>query len=216
MALTEQTRAEMMDLAARYPQARSALLPMLHLVQSEEGYVTEAGIIMCAEVLGLTTAEVKAVATFYTMFKDEPVGEYHIGVCINPGCGILGGDAIWETLSEDLGVGHDEVTEDGKISLERIECQAACTHAPVMTANWEFMDNMTPASARQLVEDLRAGREVKSTRGPVIRDFKATERTLAGVDDDGLGEIPATDDLMLAGLRYAQEHDMKAPDAEVI
>jgi len=216
MALTENTRAEMMDLAARYPQARSALLPMLHLVQSEDGYVTGEGIEMCAQVLGLTTAEVKAVASFYTMFKDEPVGEYHIGVCINPGCGILGGDAIWETLSGDLGVGHDEVTEDGKISLERIECQAACTHAPVMTANWEFMDNMTPESARQLVADLRAGREVRSTRGPAIRDFRACERTLSGIDDDGLGDLPATDDLMLAGLRYAREHDMKAPDGEVI
>jgi NADH-quinone oxidoreductase subunit E len=216
MALTEKTRAEMVELASRYPQARSAVLPMLHLVQSEDGYVTGEGIIMCAEVLGLTTAEVKAVASFYTMFKDEPVGEYHLGVCVNPGCGILGGDAIWEALSGDLGVGHDEVTEDGKISLERIECQAACTHAPVMTANWEFMDNMTPTSARQLVEDLRAGREVTSTRGPVIRDFKATERTLSGIDDDGLGAVPATDDLMLAGLRYAKEHDMSAPDAEVI
>ncbi len=216
MALTEKTRAEMMDLAARYPQARSALLPMLHLVQAEEGYVTGEGIEMCAQVLGLTNAEVKAVASFYTMFKEAPVGEYHIGVCINPGCGILGGDAIWEALSGDLGVGHDEVTEDGKISLERIECQAACTHAPVMTANWEFLDNMTPASARQLVEDLRAGREVTATRGPVIRDFKACERTLAGIDDDGLGELPATDDLMLAGLRYAREHDMSAPDGEVI
>ena len=216
MALSEKTRAEMQDLASRYPQARSALLPMLHLAQSEEGYVTEAGIIMCAEVLGLTTAEVKGVATFYTMFKHEPVGEYHIGVCINPGCGILGGDAIWETLSDDLGVGHDEVTADGKTSLERIECQAACTHAPVMTANWEFMDDMTPESARQLVEDLRAGREVKATRGPVIRDFKACERTLSGIDDDGLADVPATDDLMLAGLRYAQEHDMKAPEGKVI
>ncbi len=216
MALTEQTRAEMMDLAARYPQARSALLPMLHLAQSEEGYVSPEGIIMCAEVLGLTTAEVKAVTTFYTMYKDQPVGEYHVGVCINPGCGILGGDAIWEALSGDLGVGHDEVSADGKVSLERIECQAACTHAPVMTANWEFLDDMTVESARQLVEDLRAGREVKSTRGPVIRDFKASERTISGIDDDGLGEVPATDDLMLAGLRYAQEHDMKAPDAEVI
>ncbi|MBK6764535.1 MAG: NAD(P)H-dependent oxidoreductase subunit E [Micrococcales bacterium] len=216
MALTEKTRAEMMDLAARYPQARSALLPMLHLVQAEEGYVTGEGIEMCAQVLGLTNAEVKAVASFYTMFKDSPVGEYHIGVCINPGCGILGGDPPWEALSGDLGVGHDEVTEDGRISLERIECQAACTHAPVMTANWEFLDNMTPASARQLVEDLRAGREVTATRGPVIRDFKACERTLAGIDDDGLGELPATDDLMLAGLRYAREHDMSAPDGEVI
>ena len=216
MALTENTRAEMMDLAARYPQARSALLPMLHLVQSEDGYVTGEGIEMCAQVLGLTTAEVKAVASFYTMFKDQPVGEYHIGVCINPGCGILGGDAIWETLSGDLGVGHYEVTEDGKISLERIECQAACTHAPVMTTNWEFMDNMTPESARQLVADLRAGREVRSTRGPAIRDFRACESTLSGIDDDGLGDLPATDDLMLAGLRYAREHYMKAPDGEVI
>jgi NADH-quinone oxidoreductase subunit E len=216
MALTEQTRAEMVELASRYPQPRSALLPMLHLAQSVEGYVTGEAVIMCAEVLELTTAEVKGVASFYTMFKDEPVGEYHLGVCINPGCGMLGGDAIWDTLSGDLGVGHDQVTEDGKISLERIECQAACTHAPVMTANWEFMDNMTPQSARQLVEDLRAGREVRSTRGPLIRDFKAQERTLSGIDDDGLGDIPATDDLMLAGLRYAREHDMKAPEGEVI
>jgi len=216
MALTEQTRAEMMDLAARYPQPRSALLPMLHLAQSVEGYVTPEAIVMCAEVLGLTTAEVKGVASFYTMFKDEPVGEYHIGVCINPGCGILGGDAIWDALSSELGVGHDEVTEDGKVSLERIECQAACTHAPVLTANWEFMDNMTVESARQLVEDLREGREVISTRGPQIRDFKAQERTLSGIDDDGLSQIPATDDLMLAGLRYAKEHDMKAPEGEVI
>ncbi len=216
MALTEKTRAEMVELASRYPHARSAVLPMLHLVQANDGYVTAEGIIMCAEVLGLTTAEVKAVASFYTMFKDEPVGEYHIGVCVNPGCGILGGDAIWDTLTGELEVGNDEVTQDGKISLERIECQAACTHAPVMTANWEFMDNMTPTSARQLVEDLRAGREVKSTRGPVIRDFKATERTLSGIEDDGLGEVPATDDLMLAGLKYAKEHGMAAPDAEVI
>lgn len=215
MALTEQTRAEMQELAARYPQARSALLPMLHLAQSEEGCVTAEAIQMCAEVLGLTTAEVRGVATFYTMFKREPAGEYHIGVCINPGCGILGGDAIWQALSEDLAVGHDETTADGKISLERIECQAACTHAPVMTVNWEYLDNMTPESARQLVEDLRAGREVKSTRGPVIRDFKACERTLSGIEDDGLGDVPATDDLMLAGLRYAREHGMTAPDGEV-
>lgn len=216
MALTEQTRAEMAELAARYPQPRSALLPMLHLAQSVEGYVTQDAIEMCAEVVGVTTAEVKAVATFYTMYKDKPMGEYHIGVCINPGCGILGGDAIWDALTEDLGVGAEEVTDDGKISLERIECQAACSNAPVLTANWEFMDNMTPQSARQMVQDLREGREVKSTRGPVIRDFKACERTLSGIDDDGLGDIPATDDAMLVGLRYAQEHDMKAPEGKVI
>lgn len=216
MALTAETRAEMQELAARYPQPRSALLPMLHLAQSVDGYVSEDAIEMCAEVVGLTTAEVKAVATFYTMYKDRPVGEYHIGVCINPGCGILGGDAIWDALTEDLGVGADEVTADGKLSLERIECQAACSNAPVLTANWEYMDNMTIESAKQMVQDLREGREVKSTRGPVIRDFKATERSISGIDDDGLGEIPATDEQMLVGLRYAQEHDMKAPKGKVI
>lgn len=216
MALSENTRAEMAELASRYPQARSALLPMLHLVQSEDGYVSDEGVAMCAEVLGLTTAEVTGVATFYTMFKDKPMGQYHIGVCVNPGCGILGGDAIWDTLSGELGVGHDQVTEDGAISLERIECQAACTHAPVLTANWEFLDDMTPSKARQLVEDLRSGREVASTRGPRIRTFKQTERTLSGIEDDGLGDVPATDDRMLAGLKVAKERGMSAPQGEVI
>lgn len=216
MPISQAAREQMRELIGRYPEPRSALLPMLHLVQAEEGHITPDGIAACAEEVGLTPAEVTAVATFYTMYKRHDMGEYHIGVCVNPGCGMLGGDELWRIATEELGVGNDEVTADGTFSLERIECQAACTHAPVMTANWEFMDNMTVESARQLVEDLRAGREVKSTRGPVIRDFKATERTLSGIDDDGLGEVPATDDLMLAGLRYAQEHDMKAPDAEVI
>jgi NADH-quinone oxidoreductase subunit E len=154
MSLSESTRIQAREIIARYPQARSALLPMLHLVQSEEGYVSADGIALCAEELSLTTAEVAAVATFYTMYHRKPAGEYHVGVCINPGCGILGGDAIWEKLSARLGIGHDEVTPDGKISLERIECQAACTHAPVMTANWEFLDNMTPESAIDVVEKL--------------------------------------------------------------
>ena len=172
MSLSQQTREQAREIIARYPQARSALLPMLHLVQAEEGYVSADGIALCAEELSITTAEVAAVATFYTMYHRKPAGEYHIGVCINPGCGILGGDAIWEKLSSRLGIGHDEVTTDGKISLERIECQAACTHAPVMTANWEFLDNMTPESAVAVVEKLASGQEVISTRGPKIRTFK--------------------------------------------
>jgi len=183
MSLSESTRVQAREIISRYPQARSALLPMLHLVQSEEGYVSADGIALCADELSLTTAEVAAVATFYTMYHRKPAGEYHIGVCINPGCGILGGDAIWEKLSSRLGIGHDEVTPDGKISLERIECQAACTHAPVMTANWEFLDNMTPESAIDVVEKLASGKEVISTRGPKIRTFKENELTLAGFDD---------------------------------
>jgi NADH-quinone oxidoreductase subunit E len=211
MALTEQTRADAVELAGRYPQARSALLPMLHLVQSAEGTVTPDGIALCADVVGLTTAEVAAVATFYTMYKRHKVGRYHVGVCTNTMCAVLGGDAIWTALSERLGVGHDEVTADGTISLERIECQAACTHAPVMTANWEFLDDMDVPRALEVVERLRAGEEVFSTRGPRIGTFEEIERTLAGFED-GLVDEGGKDDRMLAGLAYAREHGMVAPE----
>ncbi len=211
MSLSESTRVQAREIISRYPQARSALLPMLHLVQSEEGYVSADGIALCADELSLTTAEVAAVATFYTMYHRKPAGEYHIGVCINPGCGILGGDAIWEKLSSLLGIGHDEVTPDGKISLERIECQAACTHAPVMTANWEFLDNMTPESAIDVVEKLASGKEVISTRGPKIRTFKENELTLAGFDDGLVDEGVQADEQMLAGLNRAKELGQTAP-----
>lgn len=211
MSLSESTRVHAREIISRYPQARSALLPMLHLVQSEEGYVSADGIALCAEELSLTTAEVAAVATFYTMYHRKPAGEYHIGVCINPGCGILGGDAIWEKLSSRLGIGHDEVTPDGKISLERIECQAACTHAPVMTANWEFLDNMTPESAIDVVEKLASGKDVISTRGPKIRTFKENELTLAGFDDGLVDEGVQADAQMLAGLNRAKELGQSAP-----
>ncbi len=215
MALTEQTRADAVELAGRYPQSRSALLPMLHLVQSAEGTVTPDGIALCADVVGLTTAEVAAVATFYTMYKRHKVGRYHVGVCTNTLCAVLGGDAIWSAVSERLGVGHDEVTADGLVSLERIECQAACTHAPVMTANWEFLDDMDVPRALEVVEKLQSGEEVYSTRGPRIGTFEEIERTLAGFED-GLAGEGRTDDKMLAGLTYAEAHGMTAPDSPAV
>ena len=150
-ALDDRARAEMREIIARYPQPRSALLPMLHLVQSEEGFVSREGIAFCAETLGLTTAEVSAVATFYTQYKRHPNGDYTVGVCTNTLCAVMGGDAIWEELSDHLGVGHDETTDDGVITLERVECNAACDYAPVMMVNWEFFDNQTPGSATDVV-----------------------------------------------------------------
>ena len=106
------------------------------------------------------------------------------------------------------------MTDDGKISLERIECQAACTHAPVMTANWEFLDNMTVESALDTVEALRRGVEVRSSRGPRIRTFKENELTLAGFDDGLVDEGGNADDLMLAGLRRARELGQSAPEVK--
>lgn len=210
MAITEQTRAQMRELTARYPEGRSALLPMLHLVQSEDGYVTPEGIAACADELGLTTAEVAGVATFYTMYKRRPLGEHHIGVCTNTLCALLGGDDVYAAVSARLGLGHEESSADGKFALERIECQAACTHAPVMTVDWEFMDCQTPTSAVEVIDKLERGEPVQSTRGPVIRSFTATEHTLAFPDDGLVGEGGTADELMLAGLRIAKERGMTA------
>jgi NADH-quinone oxidoreductase subunit E len=209
--LDGKTRAELEEIAARYPQARSGLLPMLHLVQSVQGRITPEAIEACADVLGITAAEVSGVATFYTMYKRKPVGDYHVGVCTNTLCAVMGGDLIFERLKEHLDVGNDETTEDGKITLEHLECNAACDYAPVMMVNWEFMDNMTPQSATQLVDDLREGKEVHSTRGPRLCTWREAERVLAGFPDDLADEGPAAGPASLVGLQIARDNDWKAP-----
>jgi NADH-quinone oxidoreductase subunit E len=209
--LDDKARAEMVEIVDRYPQARSALLPMLHLVQSYEGYVTPAGIEMCADVLGITSAEVSAVATFYTMYKRRPVGEYHVGVCTNTLCAVMGGDAIWSELSQHLGVGHDEATDDGQVSLERVECNAACDFAPVVMVNWEFMDNQTPDSARELVDRLRNGESVDSPRGARVCSWRQAERVLAGFPDGLADEGPPAGPQSVVGLKLAQRNGWTAP-----
>ena len=213
MAITQETRDQMREIMTRYPDTRSAVMPMLHLAQSADDEVTPEGMQVCAELLGITTAEVAAVATFYTMYKRRPVGKHHIGVCTNTLCALLGGDAVYEAVSERLGVGHDMCDDDGTFWLERIECQAACTHAPVMTVDWEFMDCQTPASAVDVIDRLARGETVVSTRGPAIRDFQATEHTLAFPVDGLAGEGGEADAIMLAGLTVAKERGMSAPPA---
>ena len=209
--LSEGTYAELREIAARYPQPRSGLLPMLHLVQAAQGRVTPEGIEACAEILGISAADVSGVATFYTMYKRRPVGDYHVGVCTNTLCAVMGGDAIFARLKDHLGVGNDETTDDGKVTLEHIECNAACDYAPVMMVNWEFMDNMTPQSATQLVDDLREGAEVRSTRGPRIATWREVERVLAGFPDDRVDEGPGAGPASLVGLELARDRGWTAP-----
>ncbi len=208
-----QFRADAAEVIARYPEQRSALLPLLHLVQSVDGSVTGRGIDLCAELLDLSTAEVSGVATFYTQYKRHPNGEYTVGFCTNTLCAIMGGAEIWDAVSEHLGVGHDETTADGKVTLERIECNAACDYAPVVMTNWEFFDNQTPESTVQLVDDLRSGKDVRPTRGPErVCTFKQVSRVLAGfhdgLADEGVGAGPAS----LLGLKSAQEQGWTAPE----
>ena len=188
---------------------------MLHLVQSAHGRVTPSGIEACAEILEISAAEVSGVATFYTMYKRKPVGDYHVGVCTNTLCAVMGGDVIFERLKEHLDVGNDETTADGKVTLEHIECNAACDYAPVMTVNWEFMDNMTPESATRLVDDLREGKEVRSTRGPRICTWREAERVVAGFTDGLADDGPSAGPASLVGLGIARERGWKAPEPEV-
>ncbi|GAA1001613.1 NADH-quinone oxidoreductase subunit NuoE [Nocardiopsis tropica] len=179
-------------LIARYPERRSALLPLLHLVQSEDGYITPAGIEFCARTLDLTAADVVSVATFYSMYRRGPTGEYLVGVCTTTLCAVLGGDAILSSLCDHLGIEPGGTTADGKVTVERIECNAACDYAPVIMVNWEFFDDQTVASARDLVDALRAGPAPSPTRGAPLLPFRETSRLLAGFDDDRPGAVSAS------------------------
>jgi NADH-quinone oxidoreductase subunit E len=215
MPLTDTTRKRLHEIIARYPKPRSALMPMLHLVQAEEGHITQAGVEMCAEALGLTAAEVVAVVTFYSMYKRRPVGDYHVGVCTNTLCAVMGGDAIFAALKEHLGIGNDETTPDGKVTLEHIECNAACDYAPVVMVNWEFFDNQTIESAKRLVDQLRAGTPPPPTRGAAaLCTWREASRVLAGYPDGRANEGPSAGPATLVGLRIAQERGWRAPDRQ--
>jgi NADH-quinone oxidoreductase subunit E len=199
--IDDTTIAELRELAARYPQPRSALLPMLHLVQSVDGRVSPRGIEVCAEVLGITTAQVSGVATFYTMYKRRPAGKHHLGVCTTALCAVMGID-------------EGQTTPDGQVSLERLECNAACDFAPVMMVNWEFFDNMDPEKTDELIERLLNDEEVVSTRGAVLTSWKGAERVLAGFPDGRADEGPSAGAASLLGRRIAADNDWTAPAAE--
>ena len=205
-------RADAADIIARYPDSRSAVMPILHLIQSEESFVSPRGIVLAADVLGLSRAEISAVATFYSQYRRHPNGEYNVGVCTNALCAVMGGDVIWETLTEHLGIGSDETTEDGKITLEALECNAGCDYAPVVMVNWEFFDTQTPTSATQIVEDIREGKDIHPTRGATkVHTFKEIERVLAGFEDGHVDEGPSAGPASLVGLKIAREKKWTAP-----
>ena len=208
-------RAESQEIIARYPVARSALMPILHLVQSEDGFVSPRGIALAADILALSRAEVSAVATFYSQYRRHPNGEYNVGVCTNALCAVMGGDVIWETLTEYLGVGSDETTEDGRITLEALECNAGCDYAPVIMVNWEFFDNQTPDSAVAMIKALERGEDVAPTRGPeTVPTFRENERLLAGFEDGRTDEGRGPGEPTLRGLRIAREQGWTAPKEE--
>ncbi|ANY07308.1 NADH-quinone oxidoreductase subunit NuoE [Pseudonocardia sp. HH130630-07] len=221
------TRARTKEIISLYPESRSALLPLLHLVQSVEGYVSQDGIRYCAEALGLTTAEVSAVATFYTMYKRNPCGEHLVSVCTNTLCAALGGDEIYDRLRTRLGtgdrpLGHEgtagEPGTPGSVTLEHAECLAACDLAPVLQVNYEYYDNQTVDSAVELVDALRRGERPQPTRGAPLTDLRTVELELAGFTDDAAEvdttarvEGPSSAIESVRGARLAEENGWAAP-----
>ena len=215
--LAERLLTPALEILARYPagRERSALLPLLHLVQTEEGFVSPTGVTFCAEILGINKAQVGAVATFYTMYKRRPTGEYLVSVCTNTLCNVMGGQEVYDELTEHLGVGHDETTADGRITLEHAECLAACDYAPVVTVNYDFaVDRATPETAVALVDQLRDGGTPVLSRGARLCSLKQMQMQLAGFSDirdgalaDGPAGMPT-----LRGVTLAQDHGIAVAD----
>jgi NADH-quinone oxidoreductase subunit E len=205
MAYTNGQISIMDSIIARYPRKRSAIMPLLHYVQSIEGYVTNEGIELIGKKLNLATAEVTAVSTFYTQYKSKPVGEYHVGICTNTLCAVMGGDVIFDAVKEHLGIENNGLTSDGKVSVEHIECNAACDYAPVVMVNWEFYDNQTVESVKNLVDGARSGNPPAPTRGPkTLRTWKQNSAVLAGISDGLSGEGVQAGEPTLLGLKKAK------------
>jgi NADH-quinone oxidoreductase subunit E len=146
------------DIISRYQRHKSALIPLLHLAQEQDGFVADDAMEHIAELIGITPAEVLGTCSFYEMFKREPVGTYLVNVCTNIACMLVGGEELLHHLEDRLGVQAGSTTADGTFTLEDVECIAACTEAPCLQVNYRYFNKVTAADADALIDDLRAGR----------------------------------------------------------
>lgn len=177
--LSDDLRRTAAEIVGKYPNSRSAVLPLLFLVQSVEGHVTENGMREVAEIVGLEPAEVLATSSFYTMLKKKPQGEYLVSVCRNIACTHRGAREITSALEDKLGVEIGGTTGDGRFSLESAECLATCDGAPSLQINYEDFYNVTPDDARALIDRLEEGRETTSFRGQKVKSSKEIAREIA-------------------------------------
>jgi NADH-quinone oxidoreductase subunit E len=167
------------DVIARSPRPKSALIPLLHLAQEQDGHLTEEAMAHIAELIGIQPAEVLGTASFYEMFKREPVGDYVVNVCTNISCMLLGGEELLHHLERKLAIKAGSTTADGKFTLEDVECIAACTEAPCLQVNYRYFTNLTLEAADRLFDDLRAGR-----RGDEIPHHGTTTRVRQQISPD--------------------------------
>jgi NADH-quinone oxidoreductase subunit E len=188
MAILEgDVRGDAERIVARYPQGRerSAVMPLLYLTQSVEGQVSREGLREVAELLSLTTAEVEAVATFYTMYRMQPTGKHVVNVCTNLACALLGAKDVYETAHHAAGMTHgQEISDDGLITLHEEECLGVCDHAPAVQIDFANHDRVTPERMARLISALRSGEVPAPARGPAPASFRGACRLLAGLDEE--------------------------------
>ena len=187
MTLTrEELQAKLREIVAHYPSARSAMLPCLHLVQEETGYVTPDGVLLVAEALGVKADEVESVVTFYSMYSQEPKGKYLIKVCTSISCYLRGCDDVMAHLEERLGIRRGETTPDGRFTLESAECLAACGMAPAIQVNGRFVENVTDSDVSALLGFLEQDGDLEEINSPwhPISDGRgmATVSQIGGAD----------------------------------
>ena len=182
MRLSEEREQLAAEIIAWFPRPRSALTPLLHLAQEQDGYLTDDAMRHIGELVGATPAEVMGTAGFYEMFRFQPVGTYLVNVCTNISCMLWGGEELLEHAAESLGTGFGGTTEDGMFTLEEVECIAACTEAPCLQVNYRYRGRVTPDDFDQMIEDLRAGRGDIASHGTLaqVRQSISADR-LAGV-----------------------------------
>ena len=182
MSLSDANEALAGEIIGWFPRPRSALIPLLHLAQAQDGYLTDEAMRRIGELVGATPAEVKGTAGFYEMFRFEPVGTYLVNICTNISCLLWGGEELLEHACESLDVEVGGTTDDGLFTVEEAECIAACTEAPCLQVNYRYRGRVSPDDFDRLIEDLRAGRTDIAGHGVLarVRQSIPAER-LAGV-----------------------------------
>jgi NADH-quinone oxidoreductase subunit E len=180
------------EIVGRYPVAKSATIPLLHLAQEQDGYVTDEAMEQIAELVGTTPAQVLGTCSFYEMFKREPVGTYLVNICTNISCQIMGGEELLHHAEQTLGIKAGGTTPDGAFTLEDVECIAACTEAPCLQVNYRYRHRITVDEFDALIDDLRAGNladqvpphgTLASVRQHIPADRSAGTADPAGVDE---------------------------------
>lgn len=184
--LSDATRAKCTTLMERYPEPKSALLPMLYLIQAEHGFVSREGVREAAAMLGMTPAEVTAVATFYTMFKRQPGGSWLISVCTQPPCALRGANLIKDALESELGITCGQTSQghpDDLVSIEEVECLCVCDGAPVVGINYENYEGLDAEKVLEIVRTLRAGgTPPPPKRGETPKPWSDAHEELSGIN----------------------------------